>query len=185
MMRRTPRAALAFVVGIVAATGLGCGSPGAKPPETGPRTGGGTTSPEKPASQPGAHPGQIVGEIEREAPGGGKRRMRIWGQVHRVKSGEHGALPPAAPVSAGGLGDPVTEIRNDTQFELTIWFAGKCPQEVKVPSRTSKMIAFCPGTYHIATEVEDKDYLPLIRENQEFKAGTGYLIQVVVKRRPK
>jgi hypothetical protein len=156
---------------------IGCSSPPTKSPEHGTRG---------PAPAGKAKPKQIVGEAERSSGQLAEtRRIRIWGKVHHIIQNEHGELPRARQVSAGGVGDPVTEIRNVTPFKLTLWFAGTCSHQTEVKPASSTTVVFCPGTYHIAAEVEEKEYLPLVRENQEFKAGMRYILQVVVKQRPK
>lgn len=161
----------------VATLWLGCSSAPPKSPEHAKRD---------PATAEKAQPKRIVGEVDR-SPGevAQARRIRIWGKVHHIIQNEHGELPRARQVSAGGVGDPVTEIRNVTPFRLTLWFAGSCSHQTEVKPASSTTVVFCPGTYHIAAEVEERDYLPLVRENQEFKAGMRYILQVVVKQRPK
>lgn len=131
-----------------------------------------------------AQQGEIIGEVERIPADPEKRRIVIWGKVHRIMEAKHGELPEAKPVSTGGVGDPVATIENSTPFPLTLWFSGKCAHHTEVPPREKVTAAFCPGTYHIAAVVDNKDYLPLVRENQKFEGGVAYVLQVVVKQRP-
>jgi hypothetical protein len=154
----------------------GCGSTQKSSPETP------ANQRETPATADKKKP-RIVGEIESvESPR--RKRMRIWGRVEKIISAKHGQLPPLQKVSDGGVGDPVAEIVNETQFELTIWFAGKCAHKTKVPPRGKITAVFCPGSYHIAAMVDNKEYLPLVRENQKFDGGVGYQLKVIIKKRP-
>lgn len=146
------------------------------------------SSPETAVDQRGSQAAEdkkprIVGDVEKvESPR--RKRMRIWGRVERIISNKHGQLPPLEKVSDGGVGDPVAEIINETRFELTIWFAGKCAHKTKVPPRGRITAVFCPGTYHIAAMVNNKEYLPLVREDQKFDGGVGYQLKVIIKKRP-
>jgi hypothetical protein len=124
--------------------------------------------------------GRISGELERK-----QRRMKIWGQVERLRRGKHGDLPPVTATARGGVGDPVTEIKNDTRFTLTIWFAGPCGHQVEVKPRTALTAVFCAGTYNLAAMVEEKSFLPLVRENQQFEEGVQYKLEFFVERPPR
>ena len=110
--------------------------------------------------------------------------MRIWGHVQRIIEKKHGKLPALQTVKKGGVGDPVTEIINDTPYKLTIWFAGKCAHETDVKPRGRIIAVFCPGSYHLAAMVDNKEYLPLVRENQVFEGGKGYKLSIIIKQRP-
>jgi hypothetical protein len=112
------------------------------------------------------------------------RRIKIIGTVHRIMEKEHGSLPPLTPVSKGGAGDPVVEIVNDTDFALTIWFAGKCAHRSYVPPAKKSTELFCPGTYDVAAVVDSPDYMPLVREGQEFAGGVRYQLRIIIRRRP-
>jgi hypothetical protein len=124
---------------------------------------------------------KIVAEVERIA---ARKRMKIWGQVERLRKSDHGELPPLTATSTGGAGDPVTDISNQTPAKLTIWFAGKCSHQVDVPASTKITTVFCPGTYNIAAMLEDNAFLPLVREEQEFTAGVRYRLDFFVKKPP-
>ena len=113
-----------------------------------------------------------------------RKRMRIWGSVQRIIEKKHGKLPKLETTSKGGVGDPVTEIINDTPYKLTIWFAGKCAHQTEVPKRGRIIAVFCPGTYHLAAMVDNKEYLPLVREHQTFKGGMGYKLSIIIRQRP-
>jgi hypothetical protein len=127
---------------------------------------------------------EIVGEVDRIPAEPKRRRMVIWGKVQRIIEKKHDQLPEAKPISTGGVGDPVTEIKNGTSFNLTLYFAGKCAHHTKVPPMGKVTAVFCPGTYNIAAVVDNQDYLPLVRQDQKFEGGVSYLLQVVVKQRP-
>jgi hypothetical protein len=132
-----------------------------------------------------AEEGEIVGKVERLPTDPKRRKMVIWGKVTRIMEKKHRELPEAKVVSQGGVGDPVTEIKNETPFNLTLWFAGQCAHHTEVKAMTTATVVFCPGKYNIAAVVDNRDFLPLVRQNQEFKGGTAYVLQVVVKQRPK
>lgn len=147
------------------------------------RAGHGESSQGTAASRPVAGPaGRIEGEVERTAR---QRHMRIWGQVERIRAGVHGQLPPLTTTASGGAGDPVTKIRNQTQFKLTIWFAGKCSHQVEVPPETDVTAIFCAGRYNLAAMVDDRAFLPLVREDQDFEKGVEYRLDFFVKKAPK
>jgi hypothetical protein len=129
--------------------------------------------------------GEIVGKVERLPADPKRRKMVIWGKVTQIIEKKHDQLPEVKVVSQGGVGDPVTEIKNETPFNLTLWFAGQCAHHTEVKAGTTATVVFCPGQYNIAAVVDNKNFLPLVRENQEFKGGTAYVLQVVVKQRPK
>ena len=127
-------------------------------------------------------PGRIEGEVERTDR---RKRMHIWGKVERIRNSAHGELPPLTATPSGTGGDPVTKIRNQTQFKLTIWFAGKCSHEVEVPAATDVTAAFCAGRYNLAAAVDDSGFLPLVREDQDFENGVQYLLEFFVKKPPR
>lgn len=87
-------------------------------------------------------------------------------------------------VSSATVGDPVTRIHNETEFKLTIWFAGKCSHQTEVPPSSTITAVFCPGTYQIAAVVDNEDYLPLVREDQKFASGIGYELKFIIKKKP-
>jgi hypothetical protein len=147
------------------------------------RAGNGESSRGAATGRPLAGPaGTIEGEVERTAR---QRHMRIWGQVERIRAGAHGKLPPLTTTASGGAGDPVTKIRNQTQFRLTIWFAGKCSHQVDVPPETDVTAIFCAGRYNLAAMVDDRAFLPLVREDQDFEKGVQYRLDFFVKKAPK
>jgi len=159
-----------------------CGTP--QNPKAGQVGSGGKGAPRSDSAvgtRSGTGSGQIVGEVERVAAG---RRMKIWGKVEAIRKGKHGELPPLTTTASGGVGDPVTEIRNQTAGQLTIWFAGKCGHQVDVPATANVTAVFCPGTYNIAAMLEDKNFLPLVREDQEFIAGMKYRLDFFVEKAP-
>jgi hypothetical protein len=174
-MTRFLRQVTFIVALLLMADAGGCGTTQKTPPETpGSQQGQTTESKKRP---------RIVGDVERvDSPR--RKRMRIWGRVEKIINDKHGQLPPLEKVSDGGVGDPVAEIINETQFELTIWFAGKCAHKTLVPPRGRITAVFCPGTYHIAAMVNNNEYLPLVRENQKFDGGVGYQLKVIIKKRP-
>jgi hypothetical protein len=151
-----------------AGTGAGTGA--------GSGTGTGTV-----ASRPGDPQGKIEGDVERMQR---RKQMKIWGQVERIRSGKHGQLPEITAESSGGEGDPVTKIRNQTQFKLTIWFAGKCSHQVEVPAGTDVTAIFCAGKYNLAAMVDDRAFLPLVREDQDFEKGVQYKLEFFVQKSP-
>jgi hypothetical protein len=154
-----------------------CGTP--QNPKAGQVGSGGADAPRSDAAV--GTPRRIVGEVERvEA----RRRMKIWGKVEAIRKAEHGELPPLTTTAAGGVGDPVTEIRNQTADQLTVWFAGKCSHQVDVPATANVTAVFCPGTYNIAAMLGDKNFLPLVREDQEFTAGMQYRLDFFVEKAP-
>jgi hypothetical protein len=132
-----------------------------------------------PTSRPAASGGTIEGELERK-----RRRVRIWGEVERIRSGKHGSLPPLTTTAKGGLGDPVTKIENGTRYALTIWFAGPCSHEVQVKPKTTVTAVFCAGTYNLAAMVDTSAFLPLVREQQDFEVGVEYLLNFFVEKQP-
>ena len=168
---------------VIALVLVGCGTPASTPPKSSPtrvKHGG------APASRPaGAATQEIVGQVERIPADPVRRKIVIWGKVQRIITTRHDELPEAKAVSQGGVGDPLTQIRNSTPFDLTIYFAGPCAHHTRLPSGANVTAAFCAGTYNIAAVVDAKDYLPLVRENQEFKGGVGYVLQVVIRQRPR
>lgn len=181
---RSPRRALvsACFVALFAA----CGP--TPPPARTAGTGGGAAGNASASGASSRGPGEqrIVGTLARSpAERARRKRIRIWGKVKRVIAGEHGELPPLRRTSEDGIGDPVTQISNETTFGLSVWFAGKCAHKTEVPARGKVTAVFCPGTYHIAAVVDSEDYLPLVREDQTFEAGVGYLLQFIVKKRPR
>ena len=113
-----------------------------------------------------------------------RKHMKIWGQVERIRSGKHGQLPALTAESSGGEGDPITKIRNQTQFKLTIWFAGKCSNQVEVPAGTDVTAIFCAGRYNLAAMVDESAFLPLVREDQDFEKGVQYKLEFFVKKPP-
>ncbi len=113
-----------------------------------------------------------------------RKKMKIWGEVERIRKTKHAKLPPLTATLTGGKGDPVTEISNKTQTTLTIWFAGECSHQVKVPKDATVTTVFCPGSYNIAAMVDDNAFLPLLREGQLFKAGVHYRLDFFVKKSP-
>lgn len=133
------------------------------------------------ASETGAPPGKIEGEVEVKR----RQRMRIWGQVERIRRAAHGTMPPITAVDRGGIGDPMTEIRNQTRFRLTIWFAGKCAQKVDVKPQSNLTVFFCAGDYNLAALVDDSAFLPLVRENQSFEPGVHYRLDFFVEKPPR
>ncbi len=145
--------------------------------------GGGTTPP--PTTQPASAPasqaagGKIEGELERK-----RRKIRIWGEVERIRAGKHGALPPLTTTAKGGLGDPVTKIENGTKYGLTVWFAGPCSHELRVKPKTTVTAVFCAGSYNLAAMVDTSAFLPLVREQQEFEVGVEYLLNFFVEKQP-
>lgn len=188
-MTMTMRTKMRPIVCLVSALALllthGCSGGGG--PET--KTGGeAAKEPPKKAgaqSRPAASGGQrmrITGDVGLESLK--RKRMRIWGSVQRIIEKKHGKLPQLETVSKGGIGDPVTEIINDTPYKLTLWFAGKCAHQTEVPKRGRITAVFCPGTYHLAAMVANKEYLPLVREHQTFKGGMGYKLSIIIKQRP-
>ena len=167
----------------------GCGAAG-PPPATGGESGetatagqgAGSGAASQPRAAGTAAAPRIEGALERETPK--QRKMRIWGSVKRIIEKNHGKLPELETVSKSGVGDPVTEILNETAFKLTIWFAGPCAHQTEVPPRGRILAVFCQGSYHIAAMVDNKEYLPLVRENQQFEPGRGYKLSIIIKQRP-
>jgi len=173
------------IASVILALSLGCGS--AAPPSETPQ---GVNKPNEThrtgtTDQQVQKHNRIVGKVERLPDDPKRRRIIIWGKVQKIIGSEHDQLPPAQAVSHGGVGDPVTEIRNSTPYGMTIWFAGPCAHHTTVPSGGTVTSAFCGGTYNIAAVVDDTGYLPLVRANQEFKGGVGYVLQLVIKQRPR
>jgi hypothetical protein len=148
--------------GTSAGTGAGTGTAGSRPVGGDPQ-------------------GKIEGDVERMQR---RKHMKIWGQVERIRSGKHGQLPELTTESSGGEGDPVTKIRNQTSFKLTIWFAGKCSHQVEVPAGTDVTAIFCAGKYNLAAMVDDRAFLPLVREDQDFEKGVLYKLEFFVQKRP-
>jgi hypothetical protein len=132
-----------------------------------------------PASQQTKAGWKFEAELERK-----RRRVRIWGEVERIRSGKHGSLPPLTTTAKGGLGDPVTKIQNGTQYGLTIWFAGPCSHEVHVKPKTTVTAVFCAGSYNLAAMVDTTTFLPLVREQQDFEVGVEYLLNFFVEKQP-
>lgn len=114
-----------------------------------------------------------------------RRKMKIWGEVERIRKNQHAKLPPLTATLTGGKGDPVTAINNQTNTMLTIWFAGECSHQVQVPQGATVTTVFCPGDYNIAAMVDDNAFLPLLREGQGFQAGVHYRLDFFVKKPPK
>jgi hypothetical protein len=153
---------------------LGCGGPQ--------NTGGSTTPPNPglgPESTREAPRGNIEGEVERR-----EQRMKIWGQVERIRKGSHRQLPPLTATATGEKTDPVTEIHNQTRFHLTILFAGDCGHQVEVGPKTTVTTVFCAGTYNLAALVNDAAFLPLVREGQDFGNGVKYRLDFFVEKPP-
>jgi hypothetical protein len=151
------------------------------PPGGGAGTGTGTGQVGAGTGSGAAKRDKIVADVERIA---ARKRMKIWGQVERLRKSDHGQLPPLTTTSTGGVGDPVTDISNQTPAKLTIWFAGKCSHQVDVPASTTITAVFCPGSYNIAAMLEDNAFLPLVREEQEFTEGVRYRLDFFVKKPP-
>lgn len=176
-MRTVLSTSAVVVAALVLARCSGPGRPPAPPPEDVKSRTIQARPPDKPQEE-------ITGDVERIPAEPKRRKMVIWGRVQRIIEKKHDVLPEAKPVSTGGVGDPVTEIKNGTPFNLTLYFAGKCAHHTKVPPNGSITAVFCPGTYNIAAVVDNDAYLPLVRQDQKFEGGVAYLLQVVVKQRP-
>lgn len=161
----------------------GCGA--GQDTKTGGEAAKASPEPAGPQTQPAVKGGQrmrITGDVGLESLK--RKRMRIWGSVQRIIEKKHGKLPKLETTSKGGVGDPVTVIINDTPYKLTLWFAGKCAHQTEVPKRGRITTVFCPGTYHLAAMVDNKEYLPLVREHQTFEGGMAYKLSIIIRQRP-
>ncbi len=148
----------------------------------GPQRTGASSKPPNPAlvaTGTSAPRGTIEGEVERR-----ERRMKIWGRVERIRQGEHRPLPALTATATGDQSAPVTEIRNQTRFHLSVFFAGDCGQQVEVAPKTTVTAVFCAGTYNLAALVNDATFFPLLRESQDFNNGVKYRLDFFVEKPP-
>lgn len=141
-----------------------------------------------PASQPAAKPqktkkGRIEGDVEQVALR--RKRMKIWGEVREIMRSKHAELPPLEETPTDTDQDPRAEVINSTPYELTVWFVGNCSAKLILAPDDKQTTSFCAGAYHIAAKVASNDFLPLVREDQQFAVGLSYKLTIQIRRQPK
>jgi hypothetical protein len=144
----------------------------AKPSDTGDKAGDVKTATTQPTAK--------VGDAKRKA-----KNRRIVGEVRAILKAKHSPLPELQRKPTDSREHPAAQIVNDTPYGLTVWFAGPCSDKLEVQAKGNAELRFCPGSYHIAAKVESPDFLPLVRESQDFELGINYVLKIIIRAQPK
>jgi hypothetical protein len=73
-------------------------------------------------------------------------------EVKEIAGGEYGEMPPAQVQSLGGSYAHV-EIKNDTEYELTLRYSGPDSKKLVIPIGETRSIALVPGSYKVGASV--------------------------------
>lgn len=96
-------------------------------------------------------------------------------EVERLKRAAHEVLPELESVSKGeGNNPPLVKIKNESVYQLTVWFAGLCSKKVIVPPTKNIELSFCPGNYVIAAKLDTNHVKPFIAEETMLDEGSIY-----------
>jgi hypothetical protein len=93
--------------------------------------------------------------------------------ISKIRRGKHGDIPPAEQVSSSGAGPPVTTIRNDTNYKLSLFLKGPISRAVRLSAGTTQEITLVAGHYQEAARVSDPSIVPFFGV-QDYAAGGGY-----------
>ena len=157
-------------------------------PSTPPPKSQGQTSAASGGSSAGAAPAKASPGAARKAAAEARRKAknrRIIGEVRAILKAKHSPLPELQRKNTDSREHPTAQVVNDTPYRLDVWFAGPCSEKLNVPAKGSAEVQFCPGAYHIAAKVDTPDFLPLVRENQDFELGIHYVLRIIIRAQPK
>ncbi len=77
-------------------------------------------------------------------------------EVKQIAEGKYGDLPQAETRMVGGNESKI-EVRNDTQYELTVRYSGPLSQKLVIPARETRHANLRPGEYKVAASVAAAD----------------------------
>jgi hypothetical protein len=126
--------------------------------------------------------------IEEVGFGDGERevtREAVAESVARRAQAEHTALP-AAEVDGAPDPDawPRVTVANETAHGLVVWVSGPCARTIALPPRSQNEVEVCAGSYQVAGQVAEGNFLPLVGDPEELENGYHYTFTFYVQTNP-
>lgn len=93
--------------------------------------------------------------------------------IRRIRRGRHGDIPPAQEVSSSGSGPPITTIKNNTRYWLSVYLKGAISRAIRLQAGASQDVRLVAGHYEEAARVSDPSVIPFYGL-QDYAGGHGY-----------
>lgn len=81
-------------------------------------------------------------------------------EVAEITRGEHGKLPPAAPVQITGGTEALVEIENQTRYTLTVRYSGRQSYRFDLTAGQTQEVNLATGSYQVAATVSSPGVIP-------------------------
>lgn len=81
-------------------------------------------------------------------------------EVAEIARGEHGVLPPAAPLQMTGGAEAHVEIQNQTRHTLTVRYSGSQSYRFDLDSGETREVRIAAGPYRVAATVASPGVIP-------------------------
>ena len=107
-------------------------------------------------------------EVRREM-----ERFEVESELAQIRLGAHADMPKLAARSSGGRGPAILRIRNDTGYELTLFYAGLQTLKQTVGRSDTITLRLPPGRYEVGGRVQGPNVLPYYGQ-QAYAGGTQY-----------
>ncbi|MFK7989688.1 MAG: hypothetical protein AB8I08_26960 [Sandaracinaceae bacterium] len=98
---------------------------------------------------------------------------------------QHMDLPPAEVAeSVDPDAWPHVTVANETAHGLVVWVSGPCARTIALPPQSQNSVEVCEGSYQVAGQVVNGNFLPLVGTPDTFLNGARYRFSFYVQSNP-
>jgi hypothetical protein len=108
----------------------------------------------------------------------------VENEIAKIRAGAHAAMPAAqAAGAAPGAGTSIV-VKNDTQFDLSVYYAGPVSRSVQIAPKESRVVSLPAGPYQVAAKVSDPSVIPFYG-TESYSADTQYSVNFYIAPMPR